>query len=218
MNASSSVSSTAMMRRLRVIGVLDAAERLNATPLELEPMHAILYFTEALAPVWNLPILDGQILKRIRPYYPALQADVDALVGRGVIAVSGVRYIRIDNHWTLDANYNLNRTFSDRILTAAKRFPLRAAELAFVQEVMYATSGLGTAGLAAAGELDATYSDPLVDVGGLIEVERDRGDGYNRTAAAAFRFNQLLGSESPISTAEMVNLYVRRLYSRMHVA
>jgi len=207
-----------MMRRLRVIGLLDAAERIGATPLRLEPLHVIAYFTDALAPVWNLPVLDGQILKRVRPYYPALQTDVDELVGCGIVEVSGVRYVGAAGQWTLEARYRLNRQFADRILRVAEAFPLRAAELAFVREVVYATSGLGVEGLEVAGELDATYSDPLIDVGGLIEVERDQGAGYNATATAALRFGALLGAESQVSTAEMVNLYVRRLYSRMHVA
>jgi hypothetical protein len=214
----SSVSSIDMMRRLRVIGLLDAAERIGVTPLALEPLHVIAYFTDALAPVWNVPVLDGQILKQIRPYYPALQSDVDALVGCGVVAVSDVRYVGARGHWRLEAKYQLNRRFADHILSAAEAFPLRRAELEFVREVVYATSGLGTEGLHVAGEADATYSDPLVDVGGLIEVERDRGEGYNSTATAAMRFGELLGAESQVSTAEMVNLYVRRLYSRLHVA
>jgi hypothetical protein len=210
--------SIATLRQLRIIGLLDAAERLGATPLPLIPLHTIAYFTDALAPVWNLPIIDGQILKRLRPYYPSLQADLDRLVGRGVVAASEVHYVREEPHWRLDANYALNRQFADRILAVVESFPMRAGELGFVREVVYAASGLGVEGLQTVTELDATYSDPLVDVGGMIEVERDPGEANNLTAQVALRFGELLDGESTVSTAEMVNLYMRRLYARTQVA
>ena len=205
----------ATIRQLRLLGLLDAAEKIGAVPLPLVPLHTVAYFTEALAPVWNLPILDGQILKRTRPYYPSLQADLDSLVGTGVVVASGVQYTREDQHWRFNANYALNRSLANRILEVAETFPIRAEELAFVREVVYATSGLGLEGLRSVSDFDATYSDPLVDVGGMLEIELDPGEGENLTAQVALRFGQLLGAETTVSTAEMVHLYVRRLYSRM---
>lgn len=205
-------------RQLRILAVLDAAARIGIVPLPLAPLHMIAYFTDVLAPVWNLPILDGQILKRVRPYYPSLQTDLDNLVGRGVVIASAVQYREEGQHWQLDAKYQLNRQFADRILALAESFAMRAEELAFVREVVYATSGLDVQGLHEVSEVDATYSDPLVDVGGIIEIERDPGEGKNLTAQVALRFGELIGNESAVSTAEMVNLYVRRLYARMQVA
>lgn len=209
---------SATVRQLRLMALLDGAEQVGMTPLPLGPLHVIAYFTDALAPVWHLPIIDGQILKRIRPYYPSLQSDLDSLVGRGVVTVVDVSFAPDGRHWRLDAKYSLNREFADRILAVAERFSLRAEELKFVREVVFATSGLGFDGLGGVGRVDAAYSDPLVDVGGVIDLARDPGEGDNLTAQVALRFGQLLGDESGATTAEMLNLYVRRLYSRLRVA
>lgn len=204
-------------RRLRIVAILDGADRLGISPLGLLSLHSIAYFADALAPVWNLPIMDGQVLKRRQPYYPSLQEDLDRLVGQGVVDVRSVTYTETDpGSWLLDAQYYLRREFSDPILQVAGSFVHQASELAFVREVVYATSGLGNEGVEKATAVDATYADPLVDIGGMIEVDPE--DSLNLTAGVALRFGQLLGRDADLSTAEMVNLYVRRLYSRMQVA
>lgn len=203
-------------RQLRLITLLDGSERIGLSPLPVEQLHTIAYFADALAPVWNIPIIDGQILKRHRPYYPALQDDLDNLAGIGVVIPSNVRHEESAGGWRINADYRLNSEFAPRIIAAAEQFPRQAQELAFVREIVYATSGLGISGIAGAAHVDATYGDPLVDVGGMIEVRPDEGD--NATADVAFRFRELLSEESKVSSAEMVNLYVRRLYSRLQVA
>lgn len=207
------VELTQVRRQLRLIALLDAADQMGLTPLGLEPVHTVAYFVDALAPVWGLPIIDGQILKQNRPYYPSLQSDLDHLVGIGVVEVSSVRYLLEGDRWRLDGNYSLYRPFADRIIRAASDLEEQACVMKFVHEVVFATSGLGLEGLQLAAEVDATYSDPSVDVGGVVEVERDSRP--NPSVAVALRFGDLLGCDSELSTAEMVNLYVRQLYARM---
>jgi hypothetical protein len=199
-----------------LVALLAGAERVGISPLALEPLHTIAYFTDVLAPVWGLPVVDGQILKRYRPYYPALQRDLDRLVGQGVVVASGVQHALDGSGDQFDANYSLNHDFAGAILLAAESFPEQRIELAFIREVVYATSGLGLVGLENASEVDATYADPLIEIGGMIEVSPDLR--RNSTARVAVRFGELLGNDSPISTAEMINLYVRQLYARMQVA
>ena len=201
-------------RQLRVLAILNANEQLGVVPLPVNSLHAIAYFADALAPVWDIPVIDGLILKRHRPYYPALQADLDRLVGGGVVLVEDVRYSQSeDDSWRLEGSYRLNREFADRILACAESMPQRAQELRFVKEVVFATSGLGVSGVSDASDVDATYSDPLIEVGGMIDVAPDNEP--NTTARIALRFGDLVPG---LSTAEMTNLYVRQLYARMHVA
>jgi hypothetical protein len=208
----------ATFRQLRLLALLDGAERIGATPLALRPLHVIAYFADALAPVWGLPIIDGQILKSTSPYFPALQADLDRLVGAGLVSVTEVAYVLEGAHWTLNASYALHREFAERVLEAARSFSHSRAEIKYVHEVVYATSGLGVEGLSAIGAVDATYGDPFVDVGGVIDVERDPGEGENPSAAVALRFGELLRTSGGATTSEMVNLYVRQLYTRLEVA
>jgi hypothetical protein len=201
-------------RQLRIVAILHAADQLGLTPLPVGPLHSIAYFTDALAPVWNIPIIDGRILKRHRPYYPALQDDLDGLVGRGVVTVQAVEYVQVEgDSWRLEGSYSLHRPFADRILACASDMREQARELDFVREVVFATSGLGVSGVGEASEVDAAYADPLIDVGDMIDVAPD--EEPNQTAQVALRFGALLPG---LSTAEMTNLYVRQLYSRMQVA
>ncbi|MGH2971551.1 MAG: hypothetical protein ACRDLE_05380 [Gaiellaceae bacterium] len=204
----------AVERELRIVAILHAADQIGLTPLPVEPLHAIAYFADALAPVWNIPIIDGRILKRHRPYYPALQNDLDRLVGKGVVTAQHVRYTQVEGDtWRLEGSYALYRPFADPILTCATEMREQARELTFVQEVVFATSGLGVSGVSEASDVDATYADPLIDVGDMIDVAPD--EEPNPTAQVALRFGALLPD---LSTAEMTNLYVRQLYSRMQVA
>jgi len=209
---------SATMRQLRLLSLLDAASRVGLEPLPLRPLHIIAYIADAMAPVWDLPIIDGQILKRAVPYYPALQADLDRLVGQGLVAVSDVRYASSGSHWSFDAKYELNRALADRVLSSAETFPRFSSESCYVHEVVFATSGLALEGLERVPQVDAAYSDPFVDLGGLIDVERDPGEGDNASAEVAFRFGHLLTGDGGATTAEMLNLYVRQLYARLEVA
>jgi hypothetical protein len=208
------VSVEHLERKLRVLAILDAGEQIGLVPLPVGALHAIAYFADALAPVWNIPVIDGRLLKRHRPYYPSLQADLDRLVGGGVVLVEDVSYTRAeDGSWRIEGSYRLNHQFSDRIFTSARATRRQSRELAFVREVVFATSGLGATGVSDASAVDAAYSDPLIDLGGMIDVAPD--DDQNPTAQIALRFGDLLPE---LSTAEMTNLYVRQLYTRMHVA
>jgi hypothetical protein len=197
-------------RQFRLLVVIDAAERVGLTPLPVGPLHTLAYLTDALAPVWNLPVMDGQILKQVQPFFPLLQADVDRLVGRGLLVPSHVRYVERASGLALDARYAANQDFVQPILAAASELSLLSREVAHVRETVYAVSGLGLVGIESLTSVDATYSDPVVDVGGLIEVRPDRG--LNQTTRVALRFSDLLGDPGRVSASEMVNLYVRQLY------
>ena len=204
-------------RKLRVLVILDSAEAVGLDPLPAVPLHTIAYFTDVLAPVWNLPVVDGQMLKRDRPYYPSLQDDIDRLVGQGVVLVNDLQYVRMSRGgWRAEGNYKLHHQFADRILDVAKGWSSRANEISFIREVVFATSGLGLEGIGNASAADATYSDPLVDLGGMIELERGREQ--NPSARVALRFGTLLDQAPTLTNAEMINLYVRQLYARMQVA
>jgi hypothetical protein len=207
-------------RQLRLIAILDSAERIGLMPLDLRSLHTLAYLTDALAPVWHLPVLDGQVLKRRDyPFFPALQRDIDRLVGCGVMKIDTFSYEGDDagNGWWLDASYALNRAFADPILKEVCRYDGTERAYLFVREVVYAASGLGEEGIDQLSSADAAYSSPLVDFGGLVEVQNEHGQ-VNATAKIAMRFKQLTREKATLSDAEIIHLYVRHLYLRMNVA
>jgi hypothetical protein len=207
-------------RKLRLVAILDACPLVGLSPTSVTTLHTIAYLTDALAPVWNLPILDAQMLKLRRYlFFPSLQRDLDLLVGHGVVHVSRVKYLPNEdgNGWRLDAYYTLESEFSERVLSVARSYERQARKLKFVREVVYAASGLGTDGIDDLGQIDAAYSDPLVDVGGLVDLDTESGRA-NRTARVALRFAALTQDSHDLTDSELVHLYVRHLYTRMQVA
>ena len=208
-------------RQLRIIAILSACRETDLIPLPAQQLHVIAYFADALAPVWGLRIIDAQLLKRESgPMSPLLQRDLDRLVGRGVVLANSVRHlIDRDGDWRLEANYELSSIFADRIITTVRRFEPQVAHFDFVREVVYAMSGLGLLGISAASASDASYSDELIDFGGLIDIAGVPGDSSsNPTVRVARRFSELLDPNVKLTSAEMVHLYVRELHTRMNRA
>ncbi|MEX2291791.1 MAG: hypothetical protein WD794_15880 [Mycobacteriales bacterium] len=200
-------------RRVRLLTLLRAAADVGLDPLGVGTVHALAYLTDALSPVWHLPPLDGQVLKRVvRPYFPALQRDVDALVGAGLVEV--VRFAHLPDEggrgWRLDADLRLVGPAAAPVLAAVDGLPEQASRAAFVREVVYAASGLGLNGVDRIGLLDATYVDPRVDVGGVIDFAPEAR--MNPTAQAALGF-AALASGVRLSEPELIHLYVRHLYA-----
>ena len=68
-----------------------------------------------------------------------------------------------------------NQSSRARVLSVARSYELQARKLKFVREVVYAASGLGLDGIDDLGQIDAAYSDPRVDVGGVVDIDTEAG-------------------------------------------
>ena len=205
-------------RRMRLVAILDALRYVGLSPANVITVHAMAYLADALAPVWDLPILNGQVLKRPqRPFFPILQADLDRLVGQGTVSVSNVAYVQEPGgQWRIDADYAVNPEVLSRIFATVMPFEEQSTKWTFVREVVFAAAGLGPEGLQHVGLLDAAYSNPVIDTGEVIDIAPD-GGGENVTAQVAHRFSRLVSQTMTLSSAELVHLYARHLYSRMQV-
>jgi hypothetical protein len=206
-------------RQLRVLAILAGARRAGISPLAVGQLHTIAYFADALAPVWGLDILDAQLLKRRSgPFSPVLQADIDHLVGIGVVTPTHVEHVRDEEGaWRLDASYQLNDAFAAPILERAMTFRERAQEVRFVEEVVLAVSSLSPEAIEAAAATDASYGDVEVAIDGLVDISQEDNEP-NFSTRVALRFGKLMRSEVTLSPAEMVHLYVRELDKRLQRA
>jgi hypothetical protein len=203
-------------RRLRVIAILAATEECGLSPLRVQQVHAVAYFADALAPVGDLRILDGYVLKESDgPRSPAFQHEIDWLVGHGVLVASSVSHRKNSGgKWLIDADYGLNEPLARPILEAASEFPSLLKELRFLREVVFAISGFGALGIASASASDAAYGDRGVDFGNLVYVEGE-GSEPNQTSQVALRIGELLAPGAALSDAEKIHLYVRELGRRL---
>lgn len=215
MSAEEPARLAALRRQMRVIAILAAAERCGLTPLPADQLHTLAYLADALAPVWDMPILDTQHLKRRSgPMSPLLQRDVDRLVGIGVIEARKVRHVRDqDGNWRLDAHYRLRGEVAETIIERALSLDGQAAQMEYVREVVYAASALGSRGIARATTTDAAYTDP-VD-GSMVELAPWRQGEQNATAQVALRLGELVHDQVTLEPAELLHLYVRALYERL---
>ena len=216
MSATSQTDSVTMRRRVRIVLLIYAAERAGLSPLPIMQLHTFAYLSNVLAPVWHMPVLDGKLLKRRGgPFYPMLQGDLDNLVGIGVVLISNLGHVRDEqNRWRLEGSYALNREFSDRILRQVAQFDEERRLFGFLQELAFALSSLSDDDLASTTTQDATYSDPIVDFGSVLDFAEWQSKNY--TANAADRFERLLPGGAQANSSEKTHLYLRHLRARIH--
>jgi hypothetical protein len=202
-------------RSFRVIAILASAESAGLGPIPALDLQAMSYFADALAPVWGVEVVDGRLRKRREgPSSPAIQADVDRLVGQGMLLVSNLSYDQdSEGSWRINSDYSLNEEFCAPVLRAAGEVRALASELDYVKEVVLALSGFGVLGIGKAIDVDAAYSDEMIDVGGLVDIT-DKGHP-NFSARVALRIGELASPDLLVGDAEKVHLYLRELYSRV---
>ena len=81
-------------RRIRLLMLLDAADYAGNSPLSVSRLHAFAFLADVLSPLYNLTALSGRIMKRrIGPYFPDLQWELDRLIGQGLVDVSDLQPI-----------------------------------------------------------------------------------------------------------------------------
>jgi hypothetical protein len=203
-------------RQLRLIELLDAAENAGIAPLTVSQLHTFAYFANALASTWDMPAHEGKVLKRRDgPFYPMLQKDLDRLVGMGVVVISNLGYsLDKSRRWRLDGDYRLDRQFADRILRRARQFEDESLSIAFIQELAFALSALNSDELDNAKTEDATYANPHVGFGNVVDfAEWSR---LNYTANAADELGRLLPGTIQSTLGEKLHFYIRHLYTRLH--
>lgn len=196
--------------------LLAAAENAGISPLKIVRLHAFAYLSNVLAPVWKLHALDGKVLKRRGgPFYPALQHDLDRLVGIGLVKINGLGHVQDDEkRWRLEGWYRLNHEFSTAVLDHISTYEEECRLVLFIQELAFAISALSDEDLDKAVGEDATYADPLVSFGNIVDFDEWRRKNYS--ANAARRLGSLTSSGMPATPGEMLHLYVRHLSRRLH--
>ena len=205
----------ALRRKARILLLLNGANEAGLCPISILAFHALAYLSNVLAPVWEMQTLDGKILKRTGgPFYPALQADLDRLVGMGMVHISDVAHVRnSDGKWRLEGQYALNSSMSDPAL----RFLLRQADEAhvasFAQELAYALSAFSEKELDRALIEDATYANPQVSTNNVLDF--DEWSDYNPSLQAANFFDKLVAQGTIVTPGERLHLYVSHLRRRL---
>jgi hypothetical protein len=201
--------------QVRLLQLLDSAEGAGLCPISVRSLHTFAYFANVLSPVWDLPPLDGKVLKlNGGPFYPALQHDLDRLVGLGIVTISELGHERDeDGHWRLRGCFGLNRSLAAMPLEVIFTFDDERKIGVFLRELALAASTLTDEWLATASRADATFADPLTQPGNVIDFAEWQHRNYSANAANVFR--GLMPEGITATNAELLHLYIRHLRSRL---
>lgn len=194
--------------------LLEAAENAGLTPISVLQLHALVYLANVLSPVWNLPPEKRIVLrKRGGPYYPEVQNEVDALVGRGIVGIEGLKHMRdVDGRWRLEGGFFLDSLdAADSITKAIRNFDDERQLFAFYRELAFAFASIAGAERGQVVEEDAIYA---VDVGEEVLIDFADWKQENYAEQAANFFDQVMPDGQPASAAQKLHLYAQHLKQR----
>ena len=221
----------ALKQRVRVVQLLEAAERAGITPIPARRLHGYAYLADVLSPVWDLQPFDGKVLKvKHGPHYPDLQREVDRLVVMGLITASRLRYVsRAKSGPLVDADYTINFESShlQPILSAIgargadQTLDVRDSEIhTFLVELACAIATVPDDEIDSAASVDATYADERIYYSNVVDfgnwstnVLKD-----NLSLAVTDRFNKFLPGRAKLSAGEKLYLYASFLGRRVNGA
>lgn len=208
-----SAGDEALRRQVRLLMLLYGAERAGIAPIRLRRLHTYAYLSNVLAPVWNSRVFDGRLLKRRGgPFYPDLQRDLDRLIGRGLVLITGVQHSRDESdQWRLDGMVSLNHTLAHSVLDTILSFPRLLDVQSFLLEVAYAISALSESDFDSVPNEDPTYSDASVSYENVVDFGEWRSLNYS--ANASRHFATML---EQATRAELLHLFVGHLRRRIH--
>ena len=185
--------------------ILDGIERVGMTPVSMEAFHSLVFLTNSLAPVYDLPPPDGRILKFERgPYYTVVQRDLDRLVGAGLVSVSKIEHFEDDRGWWLRAKFSLTRRGLAAVDHIVQLAQARKSSL-FFSELMAAANIEENAARRLA-EKDVNYEDSIE--GTLIDFSEYK-DNYAYLAAR--RLDDFVPTGVWLGSRGQLHLYLRYL-------
>jgi len=197
--------------------IMAALETAGATPVANRDLHAIAYLANVLSPLWEVDPVEGSVLKdRKGPRSAALERELDACVGLGLIIVDS---IQPDDEYPnrLNATFRLNGAMARPVLREISALPDQAAVEKFLTELAFAFAEIVPERRDDAAKVDAAWSNPAVAQGRVVDfaefVEQTRGNPAYNVAEAL----QDYAPEGVILTpAEKLVMYVRLLKRRAH--
>ena len=204
--------------RVRLVQLLIAAEQAALVPISLDKLHAFAFLADVLSPVWGFHPFEDRIGRTGRPpYYPDLQAQLDLLVGMGLVEPSELSYKpdEADDGARFTASYAL-RFASSHLLkldSALKGDKQSAAEQQFLNSLAEALASLPDEEIAKAASKDLVYQRSGPDTEDYVDLERVGIP--SRTARAVASFDQAFPG-TKLTPARRLYMYANYLGLRAH--
>ena len=195
--------------------LLEALERAGLAPIPVLELHAIAYLANVLSPVWDmLPQKRTVVHKRGGPYYPELQEDIDAMVGRGIVGIEGLKHRRdTDGRWRLEGRFFLAEMEAARAVSETLRqFADDAKLFSFYGELAFAFAVVPREMRGHVVGEDAVYD---VDVGEEVVIDFADWRQANYSENAARFFDQVMPDGRSATPAQKLHLYAHHLKQRL---
>lgn len=152
-----------LVARVWLLMLLDAAERAGVAPLSVERLHRLVYLANALAPVYDLLLPDGYILKYRRgPFFPVVHWDIGRLVAQGLVDVVNSQPIKDEIGYWISADYSLSRK-GMKAVDAAIELETALPKAVYLREVALAFASLETTERDAVALADVNYDNAADD-------------------------------------------------------
>lgn len=200
-------------RRVRLLMLLDAADYAVISPISVSRLHAFAFLADVLSPIYNLTALSGNIVKRrVGPYFPELQWELDRLIGMGLVEVSSLNPVIEVSRAYLDASFSLNRVKSQQLLDVAREDISILALQDFFRELASALGSVPDNDLDATTQADVTWETG--HAGSVIDYAEWRARNYSDLSAKRIeevaREHYKLANVS-LSPGAKISLYVQYL-------
>jgi hypothetical protein len=206
---------TSLLRRIRVLMMLRAIEDAGLAPIPLAQLHALAFFANILSPVWNLVPIEKDVRREAAaPFYPNLQADVDALIGRGLATVEDLHYLREANGQVrLAGKFAIAEKGASELIAAMRMFSDEEKLFQYYRDLAFAFSAIPPGLREKAVTQDATYGDMRYGSGAIIDYADYKRENFS--AAAANYFDVGVDDRDKTTPSQKLYLYASHLRRRL---
>lgn len=209
-----------LLIRAKLVQMFDALERVGGTPIEESAFHSFAFFVNVLSPLWDLYPFEGSVLKeRGAPFFPAVQLELDTLVGAGLVKVTDLAISKPnpDSSRRLLASFSLEREKCADLLAGIRRLPDESQSEVFLLELADAFVGIRPELRDDAAIVDAAYSDPSIAEGRIVDfAEWVSSTKDNASWRVAQEFQRFAPDNVSLSRAEKLVMYMRLMKRRVH--
>lgn len=203
--------------RFRLLQILAALDRAAVSPISNRDLHAFAYLANALSPVWEVEPLENSVLKdEDGPRSSSLEREIDLCVGYGLVDVISIE--RDDeNPDKLNARFSLSAQRARKILSIAEYLPDEQNTFEFLTELAFSFAEISKPHRDDAALVDASWSDPKVAQGRIINfIEEEGGPETGASHRAAEAFQEFVPPGVILSRAEKLVMYMRLLKKLAH--
>jgi hypothetical protein len=204
-----------MSVRARLLQIVSKLESASGAHVSFQDIHLFFYFTNVLAPLWQVsPIADSVLKDSWGPYFPALQAEVDRLIGMGFFKVESFNFRRASSRARTEGYVTLDHTAAEPVLACLRELPDESSIESFLDELSFAYCDIEDTRRDEATLSDATYSDPSISNNRLIDFSEHGLRGADASVRVAHQFQKYAPSAVQLTQAEKLIMYMRLLKGR----